>query len=260
VLCTHARAKPPTALPTQAQASSARRDPLLLNIAAGALNALRRHREALILLDEALEAVEGRAEAVERKEDVTAERLGLLTEKMKTLRHLGRLEEATDVGVKALSLMRPNTPACSAASFLREAAMLNEASGMFDLALDFDAKRSTYEKSYKYDPDVVRRWAIHRVADGRHSGATDTLRECVSVLDGEAQTSNARLFTAEGKLQIHSERRQGTLKLLQLLKDLLRASEGGEDGTLPRHVADETRQVGPATRTHATHEPAAAST
>jgi tetratricopeptide (TPR) repeat protein len=235
--CMHSRSESPTA---HAQVRS---NVVSLALAADALQGLRRYREALILQDEAIEAAEGKA--AKARDNSLEQRLFLYRNKVKMLRHLGRLEEALDTCVKAAQLMRPDTPRSAASLFLAEEAMVHEAMGRLDLALDVDATRARFDDQNRYDANLVRRWAIRLVGEGRRDDAIECLRDYMSILDVEAQNLNGFLFTVENKLQIPRENLQGTIKLLQHLKNLLREGEGGEDGSLPRHTTDEIRQVRP---------------
>jgi tetratricopeptide (TPR) repeat protein len=216
-----------------------------LVLTADALQDLRRYREALVVQDEALEAAEGTAVKREGDKDMTEERLSLYMNKMWILRHLGRLGEALDVSIKAVPLLRSDPSAETAYLFMEEAAMLYEAGGRLDLALELDAARVAHDERSSYDPDVVRRGAVYLAGQGRRGDAIDDLRDYVGMLEQEAQTPGDRLFTAEGKSDVRSDFLYANLQVLQLLKNLLRASGAEEDGSLPRHVADEIRQVRP---------------
>jgi tetratricopeptide (TPR) repeat protein len=218
---------------------------MALTQAADALYGLRRYREALILQDEAIEATEGEAAEPGGEEDLIYRRMIMYMNRIKMLRHLGRLDEAMATCVKAAPLLRSDMPGCFKSTFLVEAALLYEATGSLDVALDFDARGAAHDDRYNCHPDVVRRRALQLLNRGNRGAAIDLLRRYTSILDGEAQASEMTLFTTEGKLKVVSERMHATLQLLHMFKDLLRESGGGEDGRPPRHVADEIRQVRP---------------
>jgi tetratricopeptide (TPR) repeat protein len=217
---------------------------MALSLAAEALRELRRYREALVLQDQAIKAAEGETGRLV-EEDAIANRLLLYTGKMSILRHLGRVWEAMDMVGEAAPLLRRDRADGVAAHCLGETAQLYEDIGELDLAIELDVIRVECDEKFAYYPGVVRRRALQLVGEGRRDDAIDTLLWFKGVLEQEAHQPSGRVFTAEGKVDVGRDFLQATLQLLQLLKDVLRESGAKEDGSLPRHVADELRQVGP---------------